>query len=341
MRYDVTIGIPVYKSVGFIKRAMESALAQTYDSIEFLIVDDCGNDGSIDVIYQIMNSHPRGKNVHIITHPSNLGVSQSRNDIINKAQGDYLYFLDSDDVMAKHTIALMMKKVSDYKAEIVFGSYEKIELSGERVVYQYPSIQLLETDALACFAYSKYAGIQASVCNYLVKVSLLREHQLHFFDTDYWEDLVFTFDLVTYIRRPVLLPDITYKYICRENSLSHYQQRKHINKDEIMKNVRSINYLKLTSSLLYNKVYYPNRCFIVVLTDFYIACAIIKRRNDIVPFVSNSEIKSIMSHPASFAQICTFPQSRCKNILLYLLGKLPPFLCVKVIWFIGKRKKLI
>ena len=341
MKYDVTIGIPIYKSIESIKRSMESALAQTYSSIEFLVVDDGGNDGSIDVVYQLKISHPRGEHIHILSHPSNLGVSKSRNDIIDKAQGDYLYFLDSDDEMAEHAIKLMMKNVLDYDAEIVFGSYEKIEISGDRILYQYPPMQLLEPDALASYAYHKYASIQASSCNCLVKMSVLREHQLHFIDTDFWEDLVFMFDLVTYINRAVLLPEITYTYQCRKYSLSHYQQRKHITKEEIMKNVRSIDHLKITSALLYNKVYYPNRCYNVVLTDFYIACAILKRRTDIDPFISDSEIKSIMYHPASFAQICLFQQSRYKNMLLFILGKLPSFLCVKLILYVGKSKKLI
>ena len=48
MKYDVTIGIPIYKSVGYIRRSIESALNQSYFSIEFLIIDDGGSDGSID-----------------------------------------------------------------------------------------------------------------------------------------------------------------------------------------------------------------------------------------------------------------------------------------------------
>ena len=60
MRYNVTIGIPVYKSVDYIGQSIESALNQTYESVEFLIVDDMGDDGSIDVIRHIQDSHPRG-----------------------------------------------------------------------------------------------------------------------------------------------------------------------------------------------------------------------------------------------------------------------------------------
>ena len=341
MEYDVTIGIPVYKSVDYILRSLESVLVQTYPSIEFLIVDDAGHDGSMDVIRAIAQTHSRGKDIHVITHHKNLGVSASRNDIINEAQGHYLFFMDSDDVIAENTIELMMQNARQYDAEIVFGSYEKIEISGKRTLFQYPSLQLLERDELAIFAYRKYAGIQASACNYLVKTSILREHNLRFIHANYWEDLVFTFDLVTYINRAVLLPNITYSYICRRNSLSHYQQRDSISKEEVLQNINAINYLKETSSLLSNKVYYPNRCFIIAMTDFYIACNILKRRKDICPSFSNKEIKNLMAHPASFSQICSFQKARLKNLSLYILSKLPPFLCTNFIWSVGKIKKLI
>lgn len=341
MKYDVTIGIPVFQAVDYIIRSLDSALNQSYDSIEFLIIDDGSQDGSVDVIRQIVNSHPRGEHIHLFVHSSNMGVSFSRNEIIDQAEGEFLFFMDSDDKISKDTISLMMENARRYDAEIVFGSYEKIETSGERTVYQYPSLQLLEKDALANFAYRKYAGIQASSCNYLIKTSVLRDNHLRFIDTNYWEDLVFTFDLVTYISRADLLPDITYSYLCRENSLSHYQQRKNISKEEIMKNVRSIEFLKKTSSRLFDKAYFPNRCYNIVMTDFYIVCNILKRRKDIMPLISNQEIKTIMRHPATWKQIRSFRQSRYKNMLLYILGKQPSSLCVVTIWILGKLKKMI
>lgn len=341
MKYGVTIGIPVYRSESYIQQALESALVQSYPSIEFLIVDDAGKDGSMYIVRNLQATHQRGKDIRIITHYENQGVSASRNQIIDEAKGDYLYFMDSDDAIAENTISLMMQNMHQYDAEIVFGSYEKVELTGEKIVCQYPSLQLLEKDALASFAYRKYAGIQASACNYLVKLSLLRENHLKFIATDYWEDFVFTFDLVTYISRAVLLPDVTYTYICREGSLSHYQQRDKVSKEEVMKNVAAINYMKSTSSLLYNKVYFPNRCYNIVMTDFYIACHILKRRNDIVPSITNREIKALIQHPATWKQIRAFRCSRIKNMLLFLMGKLPSFVCVAVIWSIGKIKKLI
>lgn len=341
MGYDVTIGIPVYKSVDYIRRSLESALAQTYSSVEFLIVDDVGCDGSIEIVKSIKEKHPRGIDIHIIEHKENLGVSASRNQIIDEALGDYLYFMDSDDMIVENTIELLMQNARQYDAEIVFGSYERIDILGKKTLYQYPSLQLLHKDELATFAYRKYAGIQASACNYLIRASVLRKNNHRFIDSNYWEDLAFTFDLVTFISRAVLLPDITYYYICRENSLSHYQQREMITKDEVMRNVYSIDHLKRSSSKLQDKKYYPTRCFNIVLTDFYIACTILKREKYISPKVSNVEIKSMMNHPASFIQICKFRQACLSNLALYLLGILPPNLCVTLVRCVGKIKKLI
>lgn len=338
---DVTIGVPVYNSVDYVRRALNSVLEQTYSSIEYLIVDDAGCDGSIDVIRSIKETHPKGNHIHIISHKENLGVAASRNDIIDNAQGEYLYFMDSDDMIAEDTIEVMMQNVRQYNAEIVFGSYKKIETSGKEIIYQYPALQLLKKDELASFAYRKYAGIQASACNYLVKTSILRDSNHRFINTSFWEDFVFTFDLVTLISRAVLLPNITYFYMCRENSLSNYQQRKTISKDEILHNVRAIDHLKQTSFSLSDKAYFPNRCLNIVMTNFFIACYVIKRRHDISPFISDSEIKSLMKHPASFSKICCFHHARKRNILFYFLGILPPFLGVFIIRCIGKVKKMI
>ena len=185
MKYDVTIGIPVYKSADYIQRSLESALNQTYSSIEFLMIDDGGADGSMDIIEQLKAEHQRGGDIRIIKHTHNMGVAASRNHIIDEASGDYLYFMDSDDVIAENTIALMMQHIRQYDAEIVFGSYEKVEITGERTVCQYPAMQFLGEDELAIFAYRKYAGIQASACNYLVKTSVLREHHHRFIHTDF------------------------------------------------------------------------------------------------------------------------------------------------------------
>lgn len=341
MKYDVTIGVPVYNVEPYIAQSLESALAQTYHSIEFLLVDDGCSDLSIKIVQSFQKNHPRGTDIHVLSNPINLGVSASRNRIIEEAQGEYLYFMDADDIIAENAISLLKHQLQLCQAEVAFGSYEKIEISGLKTIYQYPDIQLLGDDSLANFAYRKFGGIQASACNYLVKLSVLREHKLHFVDVNYWEDLVFTFDLVTYIHRAVLLHQITYSYLCHENSLSHYQVRKEIAKDEILNNVKAIDVLKANTRHYSDKPYYPERCFIVMMTYFYMVCNTLKRGKNIYPPFSYNEIRSLMSHPATLKEIWTFRHMRFKNLLLYFIGKLPSFFCVETIRCIGKMKKLI
>ena len=341
MSYDVTIGIPFYRSVDTIAQTLESALSQIYESIEFLLIDDSGNDGSLAKVQDMIQHHPRGKDVRIISHEHNIGVAASRNEIIDKAQGEFVYFLDSDDVIDENTISLLMKHARKHDAEIVFGSYEKMDLNGRKTLYQYPYKVFTELDQLAVYAYRKFGGIQASACNYIVKTSLLRTNKHYFLNSNYWEDLAFTFDLVTFVSRAVLLPNVTYSYLCRPNSLSHYQERENVSKDEIMQTVQIIDHLKRCSPYMISKPYYPNRCCQVVMTDFYIACQILKMRNYILPKVLNKEIKQLMRHPATFRHICFFRQSRMKNLFLYIIAKLSPILCVFTIWCLGKSKKLI
>ncbi len=340
-KYDVTIGIPMYNAADFIERTMDSVLSQTYDNIEFLVIDDCSTDCSVQKLTAVRKAHPRGGDIRLITLTDNHGPSFARNLIIEEAWGDYLFFMDADDLIRKDTIALMMKYVHGEHADIVFGSLEKLAVSGEKILYQYPEMHFHQDEDLAIYAYRRYAGIQASACNILARLSIIRDNHLRFINSNYWEDFAFVLDLVAYYTRAVLLSDVTYTYLCRQNSLSNFQKRNHIELSEIQRNIDVAKYMKDNSLRLSGKSYYPQRCFVTVMTDFYIACYILKHRHIIFPQVTNKDIQSLFSHPASFSDICMFSHSRMKNLFLYFIGKMPPFLCVSVVWILGKAKKLI
>lgn len=340
-KIDVTIGIPMYNAEDFIQRTMESVLLQTYERIEFLVVDDGSSDKSVQLLNSIIKEHPRGGDIKLIPLPYNHGPSYARNLIIEEARGDYLYFVDSDDVIRKDAISLMMRYVRQESADIVFGSMEIIGLSGKRTLIQYPELHFRKGDEIPLYSYRKYAGIQASACNFLARLSIIRENELRFFPSNYWEDFAFVLDLVTYYNRAVLLPDITYTYLCRINSLSNFQNRNYISKSEIFRNISVVSYMKSNSLRLRYKSYYPQRCYVNVMTGFYLICSILKHRNSIKPKITNKEMSEILLHPASFSDIISFKHCRYKNLMLYIIGKMPPLFCVSTIWIIGKVKKLI
>lgn len=335
-KYEVTIGIPVYNVERYIRLTMDSALAQTFQSIEFLICDDCGTDSSMDIICEYQQTHPRGNDIHILHQPRNMGVSAARNRIIDVAGGNFLYFMDADDSIEPNTISLLMDHQQSIDADIVFGSYDKIETYNNNRLsdtIQYPFLHLTEEDALGMFAFRKYGGIQSSACNYLVSVNLLRKENLKFIDSHYWEDMAFTFDVVTRCKNAVLLPDITYHYLCRYDSLSNYQKRDTICKAEIQHNIDTIDYMKEHCKSLSNKPYYSGCCYQVVMTDFYILCHIEKNYKILDKRFSPLEIKAVLRHPAKLGEILSFKQKRFENFLLFFLSKLPGFMirwCIKL-----------
>ena len=91
----VTCCFTTFNSEDTISRALDSALNQDYKNIEFLIVDDCSEDSTVDKIYNYF----KGKDISykIIKHNSNLGVAEARNTVLKNTNGVFLAFFDSDD----------------------------------------------------------------------------------------------------------------------------------------------------------------------------------------------------------------------------------------------------
>lgn len=344
MDYEVTIGIPVFNVEKYIRQTLDSALAQTFQSIEFLVLDDCGTDASLDIVREYQQTHSRGKYIRVVRQPHNMGVGAARNRIIDEAQGRFLYFLDSDDLIEPFAISLLMENQKRIDADIVFGSYDKIETYNQNNVVEsflYPRIDFVKDDELAFFAYQKYGAIQASACNYIVKCNLLREKGINFINSRFWEDMAFTSDLVTYCRRAVLLPDITYHYMCRYNSLSNYQSRDSISKAEVLANIATVDYMKRCCKKTLGKSYQPLRTLNVMTTAFYVVCHILKNKDVISPAFTSYEIHNVIRSPWTFQEMWKMKGWRLKNFILYMLGEIPPHFSVALITLIGKYKKLI
>lgn len=342
-QYEVTIGIPVYRSVDFIRDTMTSALNQTFPDIEFLIVDDCGHDGTMDVIVQIQNSHQRGNDIRILKNERNKGVGYSRNRIIDEAKGRFLYFMDSDDTIEPNTIQLLYDAIIQNRVQIAYGSYEIINGIGNSPIekYQKDALVLKGEDELAMYAFKNNHIFHVSVCNHLVDLAFLRQSGVRFIDADYWEDMVYTTELVTRIESAVLLSDITYHYYRHSGSLSHYQDREIYDKIEIMENASVLNMLKEMCLKMKDRNYMPYLCYNVEMTSFYMACHITCNAHRINPMISSIEIQNIMRCPFSVKEILMFRHKRIPNLLFTLLGIMPILFFRPSIWVLGKFKKVI
>jgi len=125
----VSIIIPIYNVELYIERCLRSVLNQTFQDIEIILVDDCGQDNSMAVAQQIIDNHPNGYKVRILKHEHNRGLSAARNTGTKEAGGEYIYYLDSDDEITPDCINVLLNLASKYQGvEMVQGNTQTIPI---------------------------------------------------------------------------------------------------------------------------------------------------------------------------------------------------------------------
>ena len=330
-KYEVTIGFPVYNVEKYLRKTMESALSQTFESIEYLICDDCGTDSSISILEEYQQQHPRGKDIHIVHQPHNMGQGAARNRIIAEAQGRYLYFMDADDIIFPNTIELLYETAQKYQAEMVYGSYERVYLTENNRIQKlpYPFKVFTELDEFAVYAY--HEGVQVMHWNILTDINVYRRNHLKVtpVGSGYGEDFTFTVDLPTYVQRVVLLPDITYQYLIieMEEKIRLKKRMRKLSRKYMDLAIEALKQKKHRKELRH-KPYYAERCATLMMYDYSFVCQILLRRDEAQPRYTNREIRDIMWHPMTLWEIVTAKYGRLHNILYWILGVVPPFLCI-------------
>lgn len=111
----VSILVPFYNVEKYVGRCVDSLFTQTYSNIEYVFVNDCTPDRSMDVIQEHIEKYDMSEKCKIIVHKENKGICASRNDCLDNATGDYVLFIDSDDYIDKDMVELLVEAaVKDY-----------------------------------------------------------------------------------------------------------------------------------------------------------------------------------------------------------------------------------
>ena len=120
MKEKVSIIIPVYNSERTLERCLDSVINQTYKNIEILIV----NDGSKDKSLEIMKEYQKKDNRIMVINQENKGLSGARNAGLDKATGEYVTFIDSDDYIKANLIKDTIEIFNRYNCDVVRNNYE-------------------------------------------------------------------------------------------------------------------------------------------------------------------------------------------------------------------------
>ena len=185
----VSVIVPVYNVEKYLPRCIDSIVLQSYTDIEILLIDDgsTDNSGKICDEYAVRDSRIR------VFHKNNGGVSSARNLGLQKALGDYVCFVDSDDYIHPRYIEILINAIRENNADIAISGFLGTNDSTMSFVEIEEPIQISAVSYIDFKVYS--IGIPYNVVAKLYRIDILNNH---LFDENlvYGEDAVFNFSLV-------------------------------------------------------------------------------------------------------------------------------------------------
>lgn len=342
--HKITIGFPVYNVERYVHRSLKSVLDQTFNDYEVIVVDDCGTDKSMDVIQELISNHPNGKKVRIIKHEQNAGLAEARNTAIKNANSKYIFFLDSDDYISNDALSILYETAEQYQTDVVYGSNykqkdDRIWVEDQDVL---PITQFLDKGEFTSYLYSRIKDIMPNtVWNILFNMEFLHKNNLLFPNIRFQEDIAFNELYHPCIERAAFIPNKTYYYIIREDSLMNKTARKTIGIHEAERAVALCKLIKSSCIKWNDKPFYGGKCAKTLKRCFFEASGIIKHRDHFVGNISNKDIRDMIKHPDSLINILRYKQLRIFNLFFYFIGILPPSLSVYLIQYICKKKSFI
>ena len=191
MDISVSVIIPVYNVEEYLAECMDSVFSQSLENLEIICVNDCSTDNSSSMLdrYALQTDQ-----IRIIEHSENQGLAAARNTGLESARGEYVYFLDSDDLLfsresLRHLYEMAQKDTSD---EVIGATLRWYEETGERL-YEHHNEYLKDNLHGVLFQGHEYLRHNAIACNKLLKRSFLAKQNIQFnSDLRKFEDNIFS-----------------------------------------------------------------------------------------------------------------------------------------------------
>lgn len=217
---SISVIIPVYQVEQYVQRCLESVMIQdgTEAEIECVIVDDCGQDRSMDIVCQMVSAYQGPIRFKIITHEVNRGLSAARNTGLQHATGEYVLFIDSDDYLLPDSIRYFIDHLRQYPdVDMIMGNVNNCK-GGNLLI---PNLQqpLLIDDCNVFFQRMLHHQIYLYAWNKLIRRSLLMDSGIFFLDGILYEDQSWSYHLFSRLSSVLLLPKVTYIYEYNPSSI--------------------------------------------------------------------------------------------------------------------------
>lgn len=223
----VSVIVPIYNSEDKIQQCVDSLINQTLKDIEIILVDD----GSTDKSGLIINDIKADDSRIVVIHQKNKGVSAARNIGIEKAQGEFVGFVDSDDYVDRRMYEKLYYSVKQEKSSMGMCRFCTI-LDGKRIEEVW-NFDIAKEDNLAKYIFLNMIGhndeesfnkgntLMGSTCRCIYNKDIMDKNNIRFDEEiTYAEDLIFNLEYLSRIENISLINDIFYYYKIKKRSLS-------------------------------------------------------------------------------------------------------------------------
>ena len=213
----LSVIVPVYNVEPYLGPCLESLRAQTYPDLEVLLVNDGSTDGSGHLCAAAAQADPR---IRFLDQP-NKGVSAARNAALAMAEGDYLQFSDSDDLLTPDATETLVRAAQSTGADLVISHFFRVDkdkqaqrghIKGDRLLTRQEFAQEM-VKAPANYYYG-------ALWNKLYRRSIVEKQELRFAEDVTWsEDFLFNLEYIRHVRLVAAVPKPLYYYHKRPGSL--------------------------------------------------------------------------------------------------------------------------
>lgn len=232
----LSIIVPVYNVRLYVEECIKSLISQNYENFEIIIVDDGSTDGSSSVCDSLQSLSPR----IIVIHQDNGGLPAARNRGLEAATGDYICFIDSDDIVAPEMFKTLIEKLEEHDASVAICNFEVFNKIQTFASNRYHNEVINYSDDNPI---SFYRAALDSSCNRVFKAEAIKnirfEPKSKVAQEDYW----FQIRLFTHIDRIVTIEDGFYKYRQRGSSITKSHSDGDISE-------RCLNFIKYTKDYI-------------------------------------------------------------------------------------------
>jgi len=210
----ISVIVPVYNGEKYLLECLQSIQKQTFSDWECICVDDGSKDESLSILQGIAQKDARFR---VISQP-NGGVTSARRNGVEHATGEYIRFVDCDDVLPPDSLEILMRRKEEYDAEIVIGSWmitmDKLESIASGPLLSMPLV-MSGTEAL------QYTYRFGNLWHSLIPQKYISPDIWPDTKVKVGEDALTLFTLLLKVKKVLLIPDCVYLYRMQDQSVSH------------------------------------------------------------------------------------------------------------------------